>query len=131
MPPFGVEDFSDRGLGMTRRVQRSDPLHPLRIIAELVQAGDRPDQAHPSPVPSHPVDLDLDLFRLALHGHDDALDELAEDRLAVGRRGSGRVPQRGDVRREPANRRALLGAQDRRLGGEKAGMLGLKALLFG
>ena len=74
-PTFGVADFGDRHIRMALCVQLSDPFHQLRIIAELLQAGDRPGQGYPSPVPSHPVDLDLDLFRLALYGHHDALDE--------------------------------------------------------
>ena len=56
---------------------------------------------------------------------------LTDDRLAVGRRGGGRLPQGGDVRRQPADRRSLLGTQDRRLGGEEAGVLGLELFLFG
>jgi hypothetical protein len=74
------------------------------------------------------VDWNLDLFRLALHGHDPALDERADDRLAVG--GRGGAPQGGDVRSPPANRRSLLRAQDRRRCGEEADVRGLEAFLF-
>jgi hypothetical protein len=56
---------------------------------------------------------------------------LADDRLAVGGRGGGCAPQGGDVRSQPANRRSLLGAQDRWLCGEEAGVLSLEARLFG
>ena len=91
-PALGVKLPGNRLSAMALRVEGTDPRQQLRIIAELIQSGDRTNEGPLSGMATPPVDLNLDLLGLALHRDHHPLNQLAQDGLAVGRRGRGRPP---------------------------------------
>jgi hypothetical protein len=106
---LGVEPLGDRGGVQARRGQCADPCAQRRPIAQLFQPGYRPDQLPPGPRAARLGDGHRDPFAVAVDGDRDLVDDLADELLAVGVAGGGRVPQRGDVGCQPADGGVLAG----------------------
>ncbi len=123
MPALGVQLRGHRRGAMPRRMQHRHPGRQLGIVAELVEASDRPDQGRLGTVATEPVNLRVDPLALTMHRDHHPFDPLPHDGLAI-RRGGGRgVPERRDLGGQPPDRRPLLGGEDGRLLGLEAGMV--------
>src|SRR6266545_4839249 len=82
---LGVQTVGD-GLGAVAL------LGELRVAAELLQAGNRPDGVGVGGVPAGPADLHGHAFAGAHHGDGDLVHQRADDLLAVGVGGGRRGP---------------------------------------
>src|SRR5262249_19551389 len=97
-PAFSIQRLRNRRCLEPLRMERADAVHQGGIIAQLLQPRDRSVQGGGRGMPARPIEGEGYLFRRALQGDDDALDELADNRLMI--RGGGRrgMPEGGNIR---------------------------------
>ena len=75
----------------------------LRIGREIAHCANRPDHDSLGLVATDPLDPHPHLLGFPLHIDDDSLDDLPQDIFALGIRGGGSSPNRGDIGRKATN----------------------------
>ena len=123
--------LGDAGAAVPRLGQAAKTLTHQRIIAQMLNAaqgtrGDASRRATPRP-------CDGEGYPLAepFTGHKDALDNLPDNLVPVGHRRGGRMPQRGDIRRQLLARLSLRPAQGSRVRRQKPLIIFLELSLYG
>jgi hypothetical protein len=100
-------------------------------VTQLLKARHGTDHRGLTLMASHPVHHDLDAFALALQRDHNPFDQLPNNGLTIGDGGAGRVPQRGNILRQPPDGLALKSRECRGLLLEKPVILRLECFLGG
>ena len=100
-------------------------------VTQLLKARYGTDHRGLTLMASHPVHHDFHAFALALQRDDNPLDQVPNDGLPLGDSGAGRVPQRGNILRQPPDSLALWRRECRGLLPQKPAMLRLERFLGG
>jgi hypothetical protein len=107
----GVERAGDLPAVPPLAGEPGDGLQEGRVVGELVQAADRADGSPAGPVPAGPGDVHVHDLAVPVDGHGDAVDEDAEEFLAVGAGSRRSAPDPGQVRGQGLERVAFCGRQ--------------------
>jgi hypothetical protein len=81
--PLAVEMLGDLGRAPLGRPQFDDPAHEPIEVAQLVVPPDRARDLVLADIPAGPMDPHVRVLGPGLDRHDDPLDEVADDRLAI------------------------------------------------
>src|SRR5215470_844112 len=130
-PPLGVQRGSNRRAIAPLLMQHGHPPPQCFNVTQLLKARYGTDHRGLTLMASYPVHHDFHAFALALQRDDNPLDQVSNDGLPLGDGGAGRVPQRGDILRQPPDGLALWRRECRGLLPQRPAMLRLERFLGG
>ena len=112
--PRPVEGVGNFACGIAFIAQRSDPVHELVEVAELLVGPDGTDDLVPAGEATMPVDRDTHIFAVAFDVNDDLVHQMLDDFFAIPVGGTWGVPERGEVGGECRDPSALFRRELRR-----------------